>query len=170
MATKIKKSDIVYTPDHIASWIVKYFAPTGLILDPCMGDGAFYKQFHGKKDWCEITQGRNFFDYKNYVNWIITNPPFSEIEKFMEHAFNLATNVVFLLPAHKTFSSWKRIRLIENYGGIKTILLIKGQDCNFPFRYPYGIFYFKKHYEGPTSIINCEHNKSFKRSAKNAAA
>lgn len=154
---KLIKSDIVFTPIHIATWIINYFSPNGKILDPCMGNGAFYNQFPGEKFWCEITLGRDFFEYKQIVDWIITNPPFTRIEDFMEHAFKLSKNVVYLLPAHKTFSSWKRIRLIEDYGGIKTILLIKGQQCNFPFRYPYGVFYFKKKYKGPTLIKNCEH-------------
>jgi len=150
------ESDVVYTPDHIAEWIVNYFKPQGLCLDPCKGGGAFYNKFPGEKDWCEIRDGRNFFDHTTKAIWIITNPPFTNIERFMEHSFSLADNVVFLLPAHKTFSSWARIRLIEAYGGIVTILLVKGQQCQFPFRYPYGVFHFQKGYNGGTLIQNCE--------------
>lgn len=150
------QSDVVYTPEHIVDWIIDYFKPTGFILDPCCGDGAFYNKFAEPKDWCEIRKGRDFFEYNKKVDWIITNPPFTNVEKFMEHAFSLANDVVFILPAHKPFSSWKRMRLIEEYGGIKTILLIKGQQCEFPFRYPYGVFHFSEGYSGGTMIINCE--------------
>ena len=33
--------DIVMTPDYLAKDIIQHFHPTGLILDPCRGEGAF---------------------------------------------------------------------------------------------------------------------------------
>ena len=146
------ESDVVLTPQNIAKWIIDYFKPTGFLLDPCKGDGAFYNNLPDPKDWCEIRKGKDFFKYSKKVDWIITNPPFTNVELFMEHSFNLAKNVVFILPAHKPFASWKRMKLIKEYGGIKELILIKGQDCNFPFRYPYGIFHFVKRYDDNIKI------------------
>ena len=31
------------TPYHTAKWIVEHFEPQGKMLEPCRGDGAFYK-------------------------------------------------------------------------------------------------------------------------------
>ena len=143
---KATASDTVQTPVSIAKMIVSAFSPRGITLEPCRGSGNIYKELPEPKDWCEIRKGKDFFVYNKQVDWIITNPPFTNVEHFMRHAFKLADNVVFILPAHKPFASWERMKLIKNYGGIVELILIKGQECNFPFRYPYGIFYFKKGY------------------------
>lgn len=148
-------SDIVMTPPNIAKRIIEHFNPEGTMLEPCRGDGAFWQYMPGAK-WCEIREGRDFFHWTEPIDWIITNPPFSNIEEFMKHAFFLAKNTVFLIPAHKPFSSWRRMRAILKYGGIKELILIKGQQCNFPFRYPYGIFHFQKGYNGGTKLLSWE--------------
>lgn len=35
-------NDVVFTPDWLAKEIIEHFAPVGVCLDPCKGDGAFY--------------------------------------------------------------------------------------------------------------------------------
>lgn len=52
-------ADIVYTPIAIAKEIINRYKPSGRILDPCKGSGAFYNSMPGS-DWCEITEGRKF--------------------------------------------------------------------------------------------------------------
>ena len=48
------------------------------VLEPFRGEGAFYDNLPDcvEKDWCEITQGRDFKDYDKKYDWVITNPPF----------------------------------------------------------------------------------------------
>ena len=60
---KTTPNDVIMTKPETAKWIIDYFKPTGTILEPCKGDGAFYNQFEGDKDWCEIREGKDFFDY-----------------------------------------------------------------------------------------------------------
>ena len=44
--------DIVMTPEYLAQDIINHFAPTGVILDPSRGTGAFYDNFPGDdKEW-----------------------------------------------------------------------------------------------------------------------
>jgi hypothetical protein len=38
-------NDIVMTPPEFAKEIINYFNPEGIVLEPCMGDGAFYNNF-----------------------------------------------------------------------------------------------------------------------------
>lgn len=52
--------DVVYTPDWVARDMVEYFKPSGRILEPCAGDGAFLEYLPGA-EWCEIEKGRDFF-------------------------------------------------------------------------------------------------------------
>jgi hypothetical protein len=97
MRSLVTKSgnDRIYTPDYLAKEIVKRYEPTGRILEPCCGEGAFLK-YMPAADWCEIDKGRDFFDYKEKVDWIITNPPYSKYRDFLRHSFEIADNVVFL--------------------------------------------------------------------------
>ena len=87
---KTTPNDVIMTKPETAKWIIDYFKPTGTILEPCKGDGAFYNQFEGDKDWCEIREGKDFFDYNKRVDWIITNPPFSIFDNFLIKAFEVA--------------------------------------------------------------------------------
>lgn len=144
--------DDVYTPESIAKRIIDRYLPKGKILEPCRGKKAFFKYLNNA-DWCEIDEGRNFFDYNNRVDWIITNPPYSCYDKFLEHSFEIADNIVFLVPLGKVFNSWERIVKINKYGGIKDIWIIgTGNKCGFPFGFPCGSFYFKKDYKGSINI------------------
>lgn len=43
LAINLNPRDKVFTPDDVARDIVAYFKPTGRILEPCAGDGAFLK-------------------------------------------------------------------------------------------------------------------------------
>lgn len=120
-------NDMYYTPNDIAKLIVEYFKPTGTILEPCAGNGVFLQYIPTAK-WCEISKGINFFEYKEKVNWIITNPPFSKITPFLIHSMQLANNIVFLINVPALFTI-KRVREIHNNNyGIKKILYIKQAD------------------------------------------
>ena len=60
----INKNDVVFTPDWLAEKICSMFNIQGLVLEPCKGEGAFLKYLPLNTEWCEIAEGRNFFDYK----------------------------------------------------------------------------------------------------------
>jgi hypothetical protein len=101
-------NDKVMTPLKVAKEIINLFEIKGVILDAFMGDGAFYNQYPTNciKDWCEIDKGKDFFDYHNKVDWIITNPPYSILEKVLEHSFKIADNIVYLVPYLKWYRVW----------------------------------------------------------------
>lgn len=142
-------SDSVQTPPHIARMIISRFNPTGFVLEPCRGSGGFYTLLPEPKDWCEMTQGRDFFEYHKRVDWIITNPPYSIYDRFLAHCFDLADNVVLLCPIAKAFKSMCIERLVDSYGGLKVIWLIgSGQSCGFAFGFPVGCLYYRRGYKG----------------------
>ena len=80
------EQDIVYTPEPLAIDIIEHFAPQGRVLDASRGGGVFFDNFPGDTipDWCEITDGRDFFDYSCKCDWIITNPPWSMMRPISE--------------------------------------------------------------------------------------
>ena len=145
----LNPNDVVFTPREIAKAMVEYLNPTGSILEPCKGEGAFMEFIPGA-EWCEITEGRDFYDYNKKIDWIITNPPYSDFDRFLEHSFDLSENVGLLVPTAKVFKSMGTIRVIQKYGWFPKLWLLPASRCGFPFGFPCGIFHFKRGYFGAT--------------------
>ena len=110
-------TDVVYTPHQWASCVVNLLPLHGKVLDAAKGNGAFYDIFpdHVEKKWCEITEGRDFFQFTDRVDWIVTNPPWSRIREFLDHAMDIADNVVFLITTNHAYTK-SRMRLVEEKG------------------------------------------------------
>ena len=145
--------DKVYTPKHIAKHIIDSFPISGKVLDPFRGKGAFYDQLENvEKDYCEIDEGKDFFDYNNAVDWIISNPPYSIFNDVLAHSFELCDNIVYLIPINKLTSSFTRIKMLKSWGGIPKIILMSPKEIGFPFGFAVGAVYFKRGYIGPTEI------------------
>ena len=151
-----KRNDIVYTPRYLTKQIIEYFQPTGKLLEPCNGIGNFLK-FMPNADWCEITDGRDFFEYNKKVDWIITNPPYSIMRKFLKHSMEVADNIVFLVPLNH-FMLTARLRDIREMGfRIREMLLIDYPD-NFPkMGFALGVIYLQKGYKGDIKFDNEKH-------------
>lgn len=150
-----KPNDKVYTPEKIAKDIISRFNISGKVLDPFYGNGAFYNNFpdNVEKDYCEIDMGKDFFDYNEHVDWIISNPPYSIFEKVLEHSFEIADNIVYLVPLSKVVSSMGRIRQINKFGGVPYIFILAASKCGFPFGFPCCAIHIKKDYTGETRIV-----------------
>jgi hypothetical protein len=146
----VNKNDIVFTPDWLAEKIVSMFDIGGIVLEPCKGEGAFMKYLPPDTEWCEIADGRNFYDYTKKVDWIVTNPPYSDFNRFLEHSFELADNIVLLVPVAKLMKSMGTLTSIFSYGGIVSCHFLPASKAGFPFGFPCGIYYLKRGYTGST--------------------
>jgi hypothetical protein len=96
-------NDRVYTPLFLACKIVEHFRPAGRLLEPCAGRLGYQPFVYAVEAltrkspaWCEIDEGRDFFDHHVSADWIITNPPWSKFRPFLMRSMQLADNVVFL--------------------------------------------------------------------------
>jgi len=146
-------NDVIYTPETIAQDIISFFKPSGKVLDPCRGDGAFYKYLPEGADWCELKEGKDFFQYSQDVDWIISNPPYSIFAQFLDHSFKIARNIVYLIPINKPFNSYALIQRISLWGGIKHIYIIgSGAKLKFPIGFCIGAVYFQKGYHGEMKL------------------
>ena len=144
--------DVVYTPDWVARDMVEYFKPTGSILEPCAGDGAFLKYLPGA-DWCEIEKGRDFFQWHKMVDWCIGNPPYGLFSEWLEHSFDIADNIAYLIPLYKVFYDYGRLKNIHQYGGVKSIYIFgRGEVANFTFGQACAGVHFQKNYHGGMKI------------------
>jgi hypothetical protein len=153
MTQAINPNDIVFTPSLWARDIVEFFKPSGLVLDPCRGAGAFFDELPEPKTWCEISEGVDFFAFDQKVDWIISNPPYSTFSKWLDHSLKLADHIVYLIPVNKILSSLDKLQKVEDYGGIHHIRYYgTGRDAGFPFGFPVGAVYLKRGFKGPVDI------------------
>jgi hypothetical protein len=145
--------DIVFTPLPLAKEIIDHFSPHGSILDPCMGNGAFFDQYpdHCEKFWCEISKGQDFFDFDTKVDWIITNPPWSKMKEFISHGINVSDNVVYLVSINH-YMTKARMRIIFNADfGFKEIYGVKTPKENWPQSgFQLAAVHLEKGWKGPT--------------------
>ncbi|WP_279482222.1 hypothetical protein [Aureimonas sp. SK2] len=117
-------TDLVYTPGSYADMAMRLLPLYGRVLDPARGRGAFFDRIpaHCEPLWCEVAEGRNFYDWVERVDWVVTNPPWSEIRPFMAHAMTIADNVVFLVTANHAYTR-ARVRLAQDAGfGLRGML------------------------------------------------
>jgi len=125
-------NDVVYTPPELAIAFVKHFNPIGKGLDPCRGAGAFFNAFNGEKEWCEISEGRDFYDYTEKVDYIMTNPPWGDMRHFLQHAYEISNDVYYLTTAAHCFTR-ARLRDMREAGfGIVEICGCDTPKKDFP--------------------------------------
>lgn len=143
-------SDIHMTQPQVAKRIIEHFKPAGKCLEPFFGDGAFFQHLPEGADWCELSKGKDFFAYHQKVDWIVTNPPFSNLTEVFRHAFHIARNSVFLIPISKFWSSQPRIALAREYAGLAEIAHVgTGRNIGFDIGFPFAAMHFKRGYVGP---------------------
>lgn len=148
-----KQGDVVYTPDWCAKDMIEHFAPMGTVLDPCRGRGAFHDLLPSGSPWCEITEGRDFFDWKAPVDWVIGNPPYSMTRRWFRHSYSVAADIVYLVPLRNVFSGHGFIEEIHLFGGIREIRCYgTGGRLGFPMGNAVGAFHLSRHYAGPTTF------------------
>lgn len=153
--------DVVYTPRDLAQTVIDHFKPTGTVLEPCRGGGHFYDAFPPDtvKHYCEIDEGLDFFDWHEPVDWIISNPPWSQFRAFNTQAMSLATNVVWIIPLVH-FSGKARVRDVREMGfGFRQIVLL-----DTPRDWPQGgfqlaAFHLKRGYSGPIRTLDFQGTK-----------
>lgn len=145
-------ADIVMTPDAVARDVVEHFRPSGRVLDPCRGDGAFLKYMDGA-EWCEIREGSDFYNWHSPVDWIVSNPPYSIFSDFLRHSFTVADNIVYLIPANKVFNSADLMREVWAWGGIREIYTIGGgRGIGFPIGFCVAAVHFQRGYKGGIAV------------------
>ena len=127
-ATNCLAQDLVMTPPELAAVVIGHFAGrmSGTVLDPARGQGAFHDRFPAclARHWCEITEGRDFLDWQQPVDWVMSNPPWSRLRDFSRHAMRIAPNIVWLAPL-TNLTTKARLRDLDEAGfGIAELVLI----------------------------------------------
>lgn len=142
------------TPDWLAADILAHFPITGIYLDPCKGNGAFYNQANAEiKDWCELEEGRDFLEYKGHADWIVTNPPWSKMRSFLVKGMEVADNVVYLTTINHYTTKRRMADIVQMGFGIKEIFCVPTPSKPWPaLGFQLGAVHLQKSYTGDTKI------------------
>lgn len=174
--------DVVQTPPELARRLVKHFRPSGQVLEPCKGAGNFLRALRAyagartavapttKRDaprarvvWCEIKEGRDFYDWTENVDWVMTNPPWSQLRRFLQQAMMVAEHVVFLMTVNHVWTK-ARLRDIHAAGfALKEIVLLE-MPGSFPQSgFQLGAVHLARGWKGAVTVTDWTGMVSIKR-------
>jgi len=121
-------NDRIYTPEKVAKMMINMceIEKDDKVLDPSRGGGVFYNNLpECNKDWCEIDEGIDFFDYDKEVDIVLGNPPYSLWSKWLNKTTELNPKKICYIFNVANFTP-KRIENLKNAGyGVKIIKLMK---------------------------------------------
>jgi hypothetical protein len=107
------------TPKEALYPLIPYLKKNWIIWECAAGKGYLVKglkEFGFKVIDTDILIGKNFLTWQpKKFDCIITNPPYSIKEKFLERCYNLGKPFALLLPL-TTFETKKRQNLFKKYG------------------------------------------------------
>ena len=121
---KEKPNDVFYTPINLVKKHLEIIKPfvkdKDIIFDPFYGEGAYHNLFKdyfkdNTFDYTEIELKKDFFKYDKNVDVIVSNPPYSCIDKVLEHSIKLNPRVISYLIGVNNLTS-KRIEYMNNNG------------------------------------------------------
>jgi hypothetical protein len=134
-------NDAVMTPRPLARLIVGYFRPSGRVLDPARGEGAFYDAMRDlsppptRVDWCEIEDGVDFLNPRHSLgsyDWIVTNPPWSKMRNFLLHSMRISENVVFVASMTHFVTKARLCDIRQSGFGLREALLVTQPPAPWP--------------------------------------
>lgn len=146
-------NDKVWTPQPLALKIIEHFKPTGRILEPCKGQGAFTSLM--TCDWCEIDEGRDFLKVEGHWDWIVTNPPWSQFRAFLNKSMAVADNVVFLALLNAWFMKARVLDMRKAGFGIVEVLMVDTPPKPWPQTgFQLAAVHIKRGHNGPVIFTN----------------
>lgn len=131
---KLFGRDDFQTPQYAVYPLLKYIPKNWLIWECAEGIGnitAVFKNNSYKVIGSDITTGQDFFEYEpqNY-DCIITNPPYSEKDKWLQRCYELGKPFALLLPI-TALEGQKRHSMYRKYG-LQVIILDKRVNFVLP--------------------------------------
>ncbi len=118
-----KANDIVYTPIKLVERHIEHIKdlvePNDIIYESFSGDGRYVKQlrekFQNKIVETEIQNNTDFFNFYEPVDIIISNPPYSCMDKVLEKSVKLNPRIISYLIGYLNFTP-KRIAYMNANG------------------------------------------------------
>lgn len=111
-----KPNDEFITPQALADELVQLVPvkSTDIICDNAYGTGVFMRSFD-KIDVAIRHSTKDFFNWHTQQDWFITNPPYSALDRWLNHSCQYATKgFAYLLGLHNLTP--RRIEMCEQKG------------------------------------------------------
>jgi type I restriction-modification system DNA methylase subunit len=126
------KDEIYYfhqTPKELCEKLIQ-FVPLELgdkVYEPFKGEGGFYNSYPDfvEKDWSEIEEGRDFFNYEGEYDWVVSNPPFK-----LENKTGVRENAFFKILKNLCEKAKKGIAFLGNDYCFSTLTPIRLKEIN----------------------------------------
>jgi len=106
-------SDELYTPESVVDILLPYIPKDRVIFECAVGSGKLENKL--KKEGYRVVSSDDFFNEFPEYDILITNPPFSLKERFLEEAYNREKPFAMLLPI-TALEGIKRQELYKKYG------------------------------------------------------
>jgi predicted RNA methylase len=147
-------NDNVMTPFPLARALAAAIRPHGVILDPCAGTGHFVRalRLYGRVVSCEIARGRSFFDWTTHVDWIVTNPPWSQFRAFLAHALTVADHVALMASVNHFWTKSRRALVRDAGFGLARIIEFETPKAFPATGFQMGMVVLVRGYAGPCQL------------------
>ena len=119
-------TDEMFTPDYALNPLVPYISKEFTIWECAYGEGALAKHLR-KRGYRVIGKGEDFMQINKECDVIVTNPPYSLKEQFLERAYSIGKPFAFLMPL-TALEGIKRGAMYKKYG---LQLIIPNRRINF---------------------------------------
>jgi hypothetical protein len=125
-----KPKDVFYTPETLVrehlQLIMEYVKEDDKWYDPFYGEGIYYNAFPTEnKVFTEIEIGKDFFGFKDKVDMIVSNPPYSMIDKVLEHSVRLEPRVISYLIGMGNLTAKRMEYMNQNGYGLAKLHMTK---------------------------------------------
>jgi hypothetical protein len=121
-------TDEIYTPEYAINPLLPFLKKDWLVWDCAYGQGDLAKALKNKGFKVRDDMGYNDFMFCDFeCDVIVTNPPYSKKDEFLERGFTLKKPFAFLLPL-TALEGKKRGELYKKYG---IQLIIPNRRINF---------------------------------------
>jgi len=117
-------NDVFLTPETLVKihleLVKPFYKPNDKILDGFYGKGIYYNMFPTyfkdcNRDFTEIEMGKDFFEYYEKIDMIVSNPPFSQIDNVFEKSVMLDPHTISYLIGAMNLTT-RRIAYMEKNG------------------------------------------------------
>ena len=136
------ESDECYTPNLALDPLLKYLPKDKILYDCTSGKSLNIVNYLNNKGFkCIGSENRDFLtsDFKEY-DVIITNPPYSIKDKFIEKCYEIGKPFALLLPV-SSLQGIKRVSMFKKYG-IELLVLDKRIDFTGKGSPHFGVAWF----------------------------
>jgi hypothetical protein len=159
---RAEPKDVFYTPLSVAKKHISLIQAKAddVWYDPFAGKKVYYDNFPSeRKEWAEITEGRDFFAEECFPDIICSNPPYSCIDEVLQRSVDLKPRIISYLLLEGKMTP-KRIEFMNQNGYSLSGMYM----CKVFSWYGMAVAYTFTQMENPDNLCKIEYDRIVHRS------